>query len=333
MPYRPDANPARRSAIADPSGMQLPEPWGRGMPPSYRGRTAEEVTNVPTADEQLAIIAAAKGRPAVPEAPAAPAPAAIPDKWGDDPRRDMPAFQKFMSDMANEKRDRELKAMGIESDMARTMYSSDAAYDAARARDSRLATDQEYTKYLMENLTGPMGVQFARDFEATTGTPAQAALLEHVANARERELQYRRSFPQRNLGKNKEAIMELIDRLYAGGEEKQYAKGGEVSSSQWFNQMFGDQKPAPEPQDKRTAREKQMQQNKDLINEMLGVKKRYGYADGGEVEFELDMAGPMAEGDVAGMDSGDYVIPVEAVRFFGTKFFNDLIAKAMDAED
>jgi hypothetical protein len=55
-----------------------------------------------------------------------------------------------------------------------------------------------------------------------------------------------------------------------------------------------------------------------------GKVKRY--ADGGEV----DIAAPTDNGNVASMESGDYVIPVEALRFYGTKFFQNMIQKAED---
>jgi len=63
------------------------------------------------------------------------------------------------------------------------------------------------------------------------------------------------------------------------------------------------------------------------------------FADGGEVEEagEEEYSGtsvdPQAQGATAGLDSGDYVIPVEAMRFYGSKFFKDLIEKAENAED
>ena len=66
-----------------------------------------------------------------------------------------------------------------------------------------------------------------------------------------------------------------------------------------------------------------------------------GYADGGEVEYEMEnemespeMAiDPMAMGAKAGMETGDYVFPVEAVRFYGTKLLKDMVQKAMMAEE
>lgn len=50
-----------------------------------------------------------------------------------------------------------------------------------------------------------------------------------------------------------------------------------------------------------------------------------GRADGGEVGGK---ANPVAEGAPAEMDSGDYVIPADVLRFYGSKFFNQLIEKA-----
>jgi hypothetical protein len=60
-----------------------------------------------------------------------------------------------------------------------------------------------------------------------------------------------------------------------------------------------------------------------------------GYSEGGEVdveyEVEMDMPEAVPTGPVQ-MDSGDYVIPVEAMRFYGRKFFQELINKAEDSE-
>ena len=54
------------------------------------------------------------------------------------------------------------------------------------------------------------------------------------------------------------------------------------------------------------------------------------YAEGGEVET-MPMQAAIPEEPLP-LDSGDYIIPVEALRFYGRKFFQDLIAKAEDAE-
>jgi hypothetical protein len=65
-----------------------------------------------------------------------------------------------------------------------------------------------------------------------------------------------------------------------------------------------------------------------------------GYAEGGEVDYDpmMDETVPAIDEDavapgVAAMETGDYIIPVEAVRFYGTKFFKDLIHKVQMAED
>ena len=69
-----------------------------------------------------------------------------------------------------------------------------------------------------------------------------------------------------------------------------------------------------------------------------------GYAEGGAVNFddpemtggyedpEMPVEEPMAEGKTAAMETGDYVFPVEAVRYYGTKFLKDMIQKALTAE-
>lgn len=65
-----------------------------------------------------------------------------------------------------------------------------------------------------------------------------------------------------------------------------------------------------------------------------------GFADGGEiselgqgaVQESVESIAPQEQGAAAGLDSGDYVIPVEALRFYGSKFFKDLIEKAESAE-
>ena len=57
-------------------------------------------------------------------------------------------------------------------------------------------------------------------------------------------------------------------------------------------------------------------------------------AEGGEVGMDTEYMGemPQAIAPPVDMDSGDYVIPVEAMRFYGRKFFMDLISKAEDTE-
>jgi hypothetical protein len=67
-----------------------------------------------------------------------------------------------------------------------------------------------------------------------------------------------------------------------------------------------------------------------------------GYADGGEVEYEDDMmeyeaeepmaVNPTEVGKAAGMETGDYVFPVEAVQFYGLKMLKDMVKRAMLAE-
>ena len=57
--------------------------------------------------------------------------------------------------------------------------------------------------------------------------------------------------------------------------------------------------------------------------------KRPGFADGGEVSME----NPTAEGKTAGLDTGDYVFPAEAVRFYGMKTIKAMVEKAMMADD
>lgn len=62
-----------------------------------------------------------------------------------------------------------------------------------------------------------------------------------------------------------------------------------------------------------------------------------GYADGGQVDPIADalgaaMADPVAEGAPAAMESGDYVIPADVLRFYGLKFFQGMIQKAEEAE-
>ena len=60
-----------------------------------------------------------------------------------------------------------------------------------------------------------------------------------------------------------------------------------------------------------------------------GMVDIHTYADGGEVEVEA----PTEEGKLAGLDTGDYVFPVEAVRFYGTKTIKAMVEKAMMAAD
>lgn len=76
----------------------------------------------------------------------------------------------------------------------------------------------------------------------------------------------------------------------------------------------------------------------NLIMSMYGNPQGYAgggmvdihtYADGGEVEVEA----PTEEGKLAGLDTGDYVFPVEAVRFYGTKTIKAMVEKAMMAAD
>jgi hypothetical protein len=60
-----------------------------------------------------------------------------------------------------------------------------------------------------------------------------------------------------------------------------------------------------------------------------GMVDIHTYADGGEVEVEA----PTEEGKLAGLDTGDYVFPVEAVRFYGTKTIKAMVEKALMAAD
>lgn len=62
--------------------------------------------------------------------------------------------------------------------------------------------------------------------------------------------------------------------------------------------------------------------------QMLGFDTQ-GYAEGGEVGME----NPTAEGKTAGLDTGDYVFPAEAVRFYGMKTIKAMVEKAMMADD
>lgn len=62
-----------------------------------------------------------------------------------------------------------------------------------------------------------------------------------------------------------------------------------------------------------------------------------GFANGGEVDMQdtpdMPMAiDPTAAGKSAGMESGDYVFPVEAVQFYGLKMLKDMVKKAMMAD-
>jgi len=78
-------------------------------------------------------------------------------------------------------------------------------------------------------------------------------------------------------------------------------------------------------------------------NELEGPTQTYpsgnyiqARADGGEMlppEETVPPALPAAIGtEPLPLDSGDYIIPVEAMRFYGRKFFQDLINKAEDVE-
>lgn len=62
--------------------------------------------------------------------------------------------------------------------------------------------------------------------------------------------------------------------------------------------------------------------------QLLGLEPRQ-YAEGGEVSME----NPTAEGKTAGLDTGDYVFPAEAVRFYGMKTIKAMVEKAMMADD
>lgn len=65
---------------------------------------------------------------------------------------------------------------------------------------------------------------------------------------------------------------------------------------------------------------------KDIMSEGVQMK-----AEGGEIEpMGMELPGVIDEAPID-MNSGDYVIPVEALRFYGRKFFQDLINKAEDA--
>lgn len=78
-----------------------------------------------------------------------------------------------------------------------------------------------------------------------------------------------------------------------------------------------------------------------LLKELLvGTMEERGYADGGMVDIhsyadggEVEVEAPTDEGKLAGLDTGDYVFPVEAVRFYGTKTIKAMVEKAMMAAD
>jgi hypothetical protein len=57
-----------------------------------------------------------------------------------------------------------------------------------------------------------------------------------------------------------------------------------------------------------------------------------GFAEGGEVDTDTDtdveVEDPMAEGKTAHMETGDYVVPAEVLRFYGVKFFQSMMDKA-----
>jgi len=74
---------------------------------------------------------------------------------------------------------------------------------------------------------------------------------------------------------------------------------------------------------------------RDLL-EMLGLDPEK-YAEPGRVRLaeggEVSMENPTAEGKTAGLDTGDYVFPAEAVRFYGMKTIKAMVEKAMMADD
>jgi hypothetical protein len=68
-----------------------------------------------------------------------------------------------------------------------------------------------------------------------------------------------------------------------------------------------------------------------IFQSMLGQQPVEKKAGGGEVGGGEAGAVPLDKAPVQEMDSGDYVIPVEVKRYFGSKFFQDLIEKADNA--
>lgn len=74
--------------------------------------------------------------------------------------------------------------------------------------------------------------------------------------------------------------------------------------------------------------------NENQLKLLMGLSldndaKVTGYAEGGAIEAAVN---PTAMGAPADMESGGYVIPVEAVRFYGVKLLKDMVQKALIAE-
>lgn len=149
------------------------------------------------------------------------------------------------------------------------------------------------------------------------------------------------------------AYEDYLMQLTGSDGVEQNADGGEVG---WLHKFFyGEPKKQPQqpqqPQQPRPGapnpgmlgdgtanRAGQAIQTRQQKLEEEVRRQTQGYADGGEVDYMDDeYAMPSEEaidttGAVASMETGDYVFPVEAVRYFGTKMLKDMVNKALTAE-
>lgn len=131
---------------------------------------------------------------------------------------------------------------------------------------------------------------------------------------------------------NKDAagIIDLLINRPSAPEARPVSLEDTTQPSFYYDPEVGDYVMRTEGDDKNTWA------NGGLVGYKCGghVKR---YADGGMAEDDMAEAmptmNPTSKGKMAGMQSGDYVIPVEVLRFYGRKFFQDMITKAQDALD
>ena len=138
-------------------------------------------------------------------------------------------------------------------------------------------------------------------------------------------------------------------------ETGQFMKALELQAAPELQRLFEgeDNKPSPVAtrlQELIQASSARRNQYLDLLNAMLGGYQQdatssvlqsilgAGPSNQGSIQWSENKAEggevgglPLDASAVVDMDSGDYIVPVEAVRFYGRKFFKDLEAKAEDA--
>lgn len=121
-----------------------------------------------------------------------------------------------------------------------------------------------------------------------------------------------------------------VDLMFAEAAENPKAKSFGGHDPREFIATFIQQSLAANEQG-RTAPSKAGADYLNFLRRLQQAEAPQQFALGGEVEAQV--GGQVPTGPAAELDTGDFVVPAQALRFFGSKFFTDLINKAQDAED